>query len=95
MEEVLSENRSFKSVVHSGGLSLTGEANTASKVEYLLAAQTLKHKNTLYSLISAAIAEINDGSDLDSLFRDTNRGVFLVMLYELLFSTHKKIHGGV
>ena len=36
------------------------------------------------------------GSDLDqSLFKDIQKGVFLVMVYELLFSGHKSIHGGV
>lgn len=88
VDEVLDGSRSFKSVAHSSdGIS--------NKVEYLLAAQTLKYKATLFSLLETVLKNQGGGSNLESLFTETQKGIFLVMLYELLFSAHKSIHGGV
>lgn len=93
------------------------EPQSTGKVEYLLAAQTLKYKSALLSLVEKVIWIIMSmylcklfewsytcnrnidqvaGSDLDEgLFKEIQKGVFLVMVYELLFSGHKSIHGGV
>eukprot|EP01036_Dinobryon_divergens_P033919 gene33919-43821_t len=89
VDEVLNGRRSFKSVAHSNAGSSV-EPQSTGKVEYLLAAQTLKYKSALLSLVEKVA-----GSDLDEgLFKEIQKGVFLVMVYELLFSGHKSIHGG-
>lgn len=96
MEEVLSGHRSFKSIVNDNDrlTSSDDEKKSNVKVEYFLAAQTLKNKPILMSLISSAL-QMRDNSNMNTLFEEVNRGVFLVMIYELLFSAHQRIHGGV